>query len=593
MRRILILLAFAVAALAQPVPSTPCYRSGSATSGQVLTSTGGNNCQFENAATGGTGNAADPETYTPGASVTLTCASASANTVTTFTPSAALAANMAVTFASCTPGQLVVLKVTQAASGGPYTVSGLPTGAPQISTYPSAGTVYQMTAVTSSTMAFVGVATNAGSTSLGSGANGISKTVTAGTSGVTVNLLASSDASNPTAYNTSGIGGCGSGVAAYSATSGNTFELYTVPGTTLTMVADGTITAGHLVTGGANTGGRVADTGQTARTSVPIGTCLVGRALQSQTVGNTLLVAYDGASAAGELAASATASVTVNGATCTLGSSCNGNWVSGSVTSGHLAAFTGTGGELIDNGALAANQILFGASSGGGMSQSAGLAWNGSTLTVNGNFLIPSSPIFSPTTTNQNLNLSLEPSGTNTQTGFTLYNNASAGSAQYAQFVLVGPGSAAAFRISTGANTGSAGPIVFQPGGTTWMELYLSGGLYLGSSPSDPGAGSATLSGTLKSPSVISSGTKFAISGCSAGTTVGGATAGTFASGTTGTCTVTITLPTSTTGWVCVANDETTPANLIAQTTGGSSSTCVITGTTVSGDVISFFAIGF
>jgi hypothetical protein len=128
---------------------------------------------------------------------------------------------------------------------------------------------------------------------------------------------------------------------------------------------------------------------------------------------------------------------------------------------------------------------------------------SGAALTVNGNFLTLSSPIFSPITTNQNLNISLEPSGTNTQTGFTLYNNASAGSAQYAQFLLVGPGSNAAFRISTGANTGSAGPIVFQPGGTTWMELYLSGGLSLGSSPSDPGAGNATLSGTLQSATHI------------------------------------------------------------------------------------------
>lgn len=307
MRRVLILLAFAVGAFAQPIPGQPCARTGTATNGQVLTSTGGNGCSFQAAAGGGTGNAADPEAYTPGSTVTLTCGSSSRNTVTTFTPSGALAANMAVTFASCTPGQLVVLKVTQAASGGPYTVSGLPTGTAQISTYPSAGTIITMTAITSSTMTFVGEAANAGATSLGAGANGISRTVTAGASGVTVNLLASSDTSNPTKYNTSGIGGCGSGVAAYSATSGNTFEIYAVPGTVLTMVADGTITAGDLLTGGSSTGGRVADTGQTQRTSVAIGTCLVGRAMQSQTVGNTLLVAYEGPGMAGQGAASSVA----------------------------------------------------------------------------------------------------------------------------------------------------------------------------------------------------------------------------------------------------------------------------------------------
>jgi hypothetical protein len=156
-------------------------------------------------------------------------------------------------------------------------------------------------------MSFVSVAANAGATSLGTGANGISRTVTAAASGVTVNLLAAKDASNPTLYQTAGVNLCGSGVAAYSATSGNLFELYTVPGTVLTMVADGTITAGHLLTGGASTAGRVADTGQTARTSVASNICIVGVALASATVGNTVLVAYDGTEAYGAGAASSVA----------------------------------------------------------------------------------------------------------------------------------------------------------------------------------------------------------------------------------------------------------------------------------------------
>ncbi len=48
----------------------------------------------------------------------------------------------------------------------------------------------------------------------------------------------------------------------------------------------------------------------------------------------------------------ATQSTTVNGATCTPGSSCNANYVSGSVTSGHLATFSGTSGEIQDGGAI-------------------------------------------------------------------------------------------------------------------------------------------------------------------------------------------------------------------------------------------------
>lgn len=88
-----------------------------------------------------------------------------------------------------------------------------------------------------------------------------------------------------------------------------------------------------------------------------------------------------------------------------------------------------------------------------------------------------------------------------------------------------------------------------------------------------------------------STGTKFTASGCSNTTTVGGATVGSFASGTTGACTVTITMGdtmTATNGWACFAADTTTPANLYQETTGGSTTTAVLTGTTVSGDVIRF-----
>lgn len=92
--------------------------------------------------------------YTPGASVTLTCPSATLGTVTVFSPgSTALAANMTLTYAACTPGQDVRLQVIQAASGGPYTVSGLPTGCPQIASTASVTTTYIMHALTATTMA--------------------------------------------------------------------------------------------------------------------------------------------------------------------------------------------------------------------------------------------------------------------------------------------------------------------------------------------------------------------------------------------------------------------------------------------------------
>ncbi len=99
----------------------------------------------------------------------------------------------------------------------------------------------------------------------------------------------------------------------------------------------------------------------------------------------------------------------------------------------------------------------------------------------------------------------------------------------------------------------------------------------------------------IKASAYYSGGTTFTASGCSNGTLVGGATAGTFVSGTTGACTVTITMgnsATAPTGWHCAAANRTTGANLMQQT-ASTTTTCTISGTTVTSDVISFFAIGY
>lgn len=97
----------------------------------------------------------------------------------------------------------------------------------------------------------------------------------------------------------------------------------------------------------------------------------------------------------------------------------------------------------------------------------------------------------------------------------------------------------------------------------------------------------------IKYRSAISGGTVPGISGCTAGTQVGGGSAGTFVSGTTGACTVVLTFAfTAPNGWVCHANDLSTPANLISQS-ARTTTTCTVTGTTVSGDVISFLAIAY
>jgi hypothetical protein len=102
--------------------------------------------------------------------------------------------------------------------------------------------------------------------------------------------------------------------------------------------------------------------------------------------------------------------------------------------------------------------------------------------------------------------------------------------------------------------------------------------------------------GTAKAGAYRVSGTKFTASGCTNSATVGGATAGQFTSGTTGACTVTVTMgdsDTATNGWSCWASDQTTPANTYDQKAGGSTTTAVFTGTTVSGDVISFGCMAY
>lgn len=113
------------------------------------------------------------------------------------------------------------------------------------------------------------------------------------------------------------------------------------------------------------------------------------------------------------------------------------------------------------------------------------------------------------------------------------------------------------------------------------------------------GTGASTMGGSLAVTGSVSAttgfratGTTFTASGCSNGTLVGGATAGSYNSGTTGACTVVITLPTAANGWACHASDITTPANLIAQSAKTTTS-CTLTGTTVTGDTIVFSAMGY
>jgi hypothetical protein len=96
--------------------------------------------------------------------------------------------------------------------------------------------------------------------------------------------------------------------------------------------------------------------------------------------------------------------------------------------------------------------------------------------------------------------------------------------------------------------------------------------------------------------SVMSNGTTFTASGCTNSTLVGGATKGSYVSGTTGVCAVTVTMgnsQTATHGWACSVSDVTTPADTQSQTGAASTTTASFTGTTVSGDRIVFSCDGY
>jgi hypothetical protein len=130
-----------------------------------------------------------------------------------------------------------------------------------------------------------------------------------------------------------------------------------------------------------------------------------------------------------------------------------------------------------------------------------------------------------------------------------------------------------------------------RPNGTNDLDIASYGSLQL--TPS-----LTTANSVIKANGpVIQGTTKFTASGCAVSAFTGtSGTAGIMTSGTTGTCTVVITLNgatgmTAPTGWVCSPQNQTT-ANLLRQT-ASSATTCTISGTTVTGDVLAFSAVPY
>lgn len=103
--------------------------------------------------------------------------------------------------------------------------------------------------------------------------------------------------------------------------------------------------------------------------------------------------------------------------------------------------------------------------------------------------------------------------------------------------------------------------------------------------------GVSPITGFSSVPTLVAGGTKFVAAGCANSATVGGATAGQYTSGTTGACTVTITLPTAPNGWTCSGSDINTGTALGQN--ASSTTSCGVTVTTTSGDIVHFMAIGY
>jgi hypothetical protein len=140
------------------------------------------------------------------------------------------------------------------------------------------------------------------------------------------------------------------------------------------------------------------------------------------------------------------------------------------------------------------------------------------------------------------------------------------------------------------SSSGSIGAARFNVTAATVATngIYLSGTNTVGISTNTTARGTVDANGALNwNKAIVAAGTKPTVTGCSNTTTLGGAVGGSYLSGTSGTCTVTITLPTGpTNGYACFAHDDTTAADYTQSAIVTATTTLTISGATVTGDKI-------
>ena len=133
--------------------------------------------------------------------------------------------------------------------------------------------------------------------------------------------------------------------------------------------------------------------------------------------------------------------------------------------------------------------------------------------------------------------------------------------------------------------------------GDRGLAINSNGVKFYHDDESDTAVASISGAGAVTTPSIISGGEKFTVSGCAASEAVGGAAAGRFKSGTTGACIVTITINgkkgmTAPNGWACSGTKLTTANNSVGQT-ASTTTTATLAVTTTTNDVISFYCMGY
>jgi hypothetical protein len=148
--------------------------------------------------------------------------------------------------------------------------------------------------------------------------------------------------------------------------------------------------------------------------------------------------------------------------------------------------------------------------------------------------------------------------------------------------------------IASGRNEASQS-ILFQPTGSTFSVVPYA---ISASVDSNGNVGLSVIGGGnggyIPFPEIQAGIATGILSGCSLTNELGGQTAGSFKSGTTGTCTVTVTpgVRTAPNGYSCWARDLTTPADAFGQT-AYTTTTATLSGTTSSGDLITWGCVAF